>query len=317
MSEDNDLFALKNISPMLLTESDPFDSENHIYELKLDGIRCVAYLDKNKTELRNKRNKSLNNIYPELSQMHQRIKRRCILDGELVILTDGKPDFYELQKRSLMSDKFKIELSAKQKPAIFVTFDILYDEDRQITDKPLLDRKIILQDTISENESLALSRYIHNKGVEFFKLASGQNLEGVVAKQKNSLYYFGKRTKDWVKFKKLHDSDFIICGYVPNEDGKIKSLVLGLYNNGAFIDQGHVSLGISNEAAKIIMQYAALHNQECPFLEKPQDSDTIWCRPGIVCTVQYMQRTESGHLRQPVFKGLSLDKRPDECILDY
>ena len=90
----SDLFEDKNISPMLLYETQPFDDENYIYELKLDGIRCLAYIDSKSVVLQNKRHKDVTAIYPELSQMSKCVKRRVILDGELVVLNkDGKPDF--------------------------------------------------------------------------------------------------------------------------------------------------------------------------------------------------------------------------------
>lgn len=85
----NDLFKDKNLSPMLLYETEPFDDENYIYELKLDGIRCLAYLDENTTELRNKRNKNVTDIYPELQNIHKYAKNKCILDGELVVFNNG------------------------------------------------------------------------------------------------------------------------------------------------------------------------------------------------------------------------------------
>ena len=92
-----DIFETKNIAPMLIGGNQPpFDSLEHIYELKLDGIRCVAYLSDAVFELRNKRNKRLNGIYPELNGINKQVNTRCILDGELVILKDGKPDFFEV-----------------------------------------------------------------------------------------------------------------------------------------------------------------------------------------------------------------------------
>lgn len=112
----SDLFEDKNISPMLLYETQPFDDENYIYELKLDGIRCLAYIESKSVVLQNKRHKDVTAIYPELSQMNKCVKRRVILDGELVVLNkDGKPDFYALQRRSLMTDSFK---SASRQRAI-------------------------------------------------------------------------------------------------------------------------------------------------------------------------------------------------------
>lgn len=97
----SDLFHDKNISPMLLNEvKEPFDDKDYIYELKLDGIRCIAYLGKD-VILQNKRFKDVTEIYPELSAMFKCVKKNTVLDGELVVLSDGKPDFYALQKRSL------------------------------------------------------------------------------------------------------------------------------------------------------------------------------------------------------------------------
>ena len=101
---------------MLLNEvKEPFDDKDYIYELKLDGIRCIAYLGKD-VVLQNKRFKDVTDIYPELSAMFKCVKKNTVLDGELVVLSDGKPDFYALQKRSLMGDKFRIRLAARKIP---------------------------------------------------------------------------------------------------------------------------------------------------------------------------------------------------------
>ena len=82
----SDLFVQKNIKPMLIgSEADAFDSDDYLYELKLDGERCVAYLDANGTDLRNKRNIRMLPKVPELSQIHRHVHCRCILDGELVV----------------------------------------------------------------------------------------------------------------------------------------------------------------------------------------------------------------------------------------
>lgn len=139
----SDLFIDKNLSPMLLYETEPFDDENYIYELKLDGIRCLAYLDENSTELRNKRNKNVTDIYPELQNIHKYAKKKCILDGELVVFNNGVPVFYALQSRSLKTDHFNIKLAAAKNPVQFVAYDMIYLDGERITDKPLIERKKI------------------------------------------------------------------------------------------------------------------------------------------------------------------------------
>ncbi len=104
-----DIFDTKNIKPMLIKNTrEAFDSPDFIFELKLDGERCIAYLDNNGTELRNKRNQKMLIKVPELSNIHKQIKSKCILDGELIVIEDGKPSFKEIQRRSLMTNTFKI-----------------------------------------------------------------------------------------------------------------------------------------------------------------------------------------------------------------
>jgi len=115
-----DLFESKVVKPMLIGEmQEAFDSPEYIYELKLDGERCIAYLDKDVTELRNKRNIKMLVKVPELSNIHKQVKCRCILDGELIVIKDGKPNFYEIQRRSLMSNTFKIKLASSKLPSQF------------------------------------------------------------------------------------------------------------------------------------------------------------------------------------------------------
>ena len=302
-----DLFEEKNIKPMLISEmTEPFNDPDWIYELKLDGIRCIAYLDKD-TELRNKRNDRLLPKVPELAEIYKHVNERCILDGELVILKNGVPDFFELQKRALTSNRFKIQLSSESFPACFVAYDILYLGNMQLTDLPLLERKKLLTETVTEEPKLAVSRYIPEKGIELFMAAKNQKLEGVVGKKNNSKYYFDKRTKDWIKFKFLADQDFVVCGYIVKEKG-VTSVILGQYQKEELIYKGHVTFGV---------RYGDLRklnpSDQCPFPNLPPGNEgAIWLKPELVCVVQYMPN-EKGALRQPVLKGFRDDKEPIEC----
>lgn len=308
-----DIFESKSIKPMLIKDmKEPFNSPDYIYELKLDGIRCIAYLNESATELRNKRNDILLPRYPELSDIHVFAKGKCILDGELVILKNGVPDFFEVQRRSLMSDKFKIELAARQHPACYVAFDILYLNNKELTDLPLLRRKEILEEIINEDAKLAISRYIVEHGMELFNLAKRQNLEGVVAKVKDSKYYFDKRTKDWIKFKYLADRDFVICGYIIKEKG-ITSLIIGQYRDTELLYKGHVTFGVRSNFAS---EYNVKKIDSSPFRLTPSgNEEAIWLEPKLVCVVQYMPN-EKGMLRQPVLKGIRDDKDPLDCQED-
>jgi len=306
------IFDDKNIKPMLLGEIDkPFDSSDYIFELKLDGIRCLMYLDQNETQMRNKRNLNVNNIYPELKDINKNVKERCILDGEIIIMNEGRPDFYNLQRRAHMGNNLKIELAASKYPATFTAFDILYYKDKDISKLKLEERKEILSDIVTENERIAVSRFIPEKGIYLYNAALKLDLEGIVAKKKGSLYYFDKRSKDWLKIKNLKDEDFVICGYIQKEHN-IVSLILGLYDeNYELVYQGHVTTGVSSEDFKMILKVPEVKHS--PFISIQENKGAHFIAPILVCTVKYMMRTAGGGLRQPVFKGIRLDKEAFEC----
>lgn len=301
-----DLFHDKNISPMLLNEvKEPFDDKDYLYELKLDGIRCIAYLGKD-VVLQNKRFKDVTEIYPELSDMFKCVKKNTVLDGELVVLSDGKPDFYALQKRSLMGDRFRIQLAARKNPVQFAAYDILY-YDVDLTGKPLMERKAILSKNVTEGHGLSISRYIEEKGIAFFELAKAQDLEGIVAKKKDGLYHIGKRTSDWIKIKVMQDEDLLICGFQPDEDGMPKDLILGYYDEqGKLQCRGKVYLGVSKEERAVILKYAKKNTVKRPWFEKYKNA--VWLKPELMGTAHYMHETVSGGMRQPVWKGMREDK---------
>lgn len=308
-----DLYKEKIIKPMLISKmTEPFNDSDWIYELKLDGIRCIAYLDNNdkETELRNKRNMRLLPKVPELTDIYINVKERCILDGELLILKNGVPDFFELQRRALTSNPFKIQISSDKYPASFVAYDILYLKDKALIDLPLLERKTILSDTVGESPRLAVSRYIPKNGIELFEVSKSQKLEGVIAKKEDSKCYFHKRTKDWVKFKFLADKDFVVCGYILKDRG-ITSIVLGQYQGTVLIYQGHVTMGVRH--GDLTMLETISHS---PFAVTPSGNENaVWLMPALVCVVNYMPN-EKGMLRQPVFKGFRDDMEPLDCQID-
>ena len=292
---------------MLLYETQPFSDEDYIYELKLDGIRCIAYLGEQKVVLQNKRYKDVTALYPELHEMYRCVRRRAILDGELVVLKDGKPDFYTLQKRSLMGNEFKISLAAKKNPVQFVAYDILYYNGKDLTGFPLMERKKYLSEKVTEGYNLSVSRYIEKEGNAFFGLTNREWLEGIVAKKKDGRYHIGKRTRDWLKIKVMQDEDLLICGYQPDEDGHVKDLILGyLDEEGKLQCRGKVYLGISKEERRIVEVFAKNNRVSKPWFAKYKNA--VWLKPELVGTAHFMHETQSGGMRQPVWKGLREDK---------
>lgn len=294
-----DVFEQRSASPMLIAEEQqPFDDPAYLYELKFDGIRCLAYCDGGMVDLRNKRGLALLSIFPELSQMGENVRGRCILDGELVVLSDGKPDFERLQSRAMMGNPVKISLAASKHPVSYVAFDLIYKNGSDLTSTPLEQRKKILAETVQEYERLAVSR-IFNRGVDLFKLTEQQGLEGIVAKRKDSQYFFGKRSRDWIKIKNLVDEDFVACGYIEKGKG-VTSLILGKHDaTGRLLYEGHVTLGVTKRGLERFGQAPF-----APFIAMPPGNENaVWFRTMPICTVVYMERTSAGGMRQPRFKG--------------
>lgn len=311
-----DLFDSKNIKPMLIgKEMAPFDDPNYIYELKWDGERCVAYLEPGRPpELRNKRNIRMLSKVPELAVISKQVKKRCILDGELFILKDSRPDFSLIQRRSLMSDRFKIELDSKHNPATFSAFDVLYYDCRETMLLPLLERKALLDKSITDGPRMAISRYVDGQGTALFDFAMERELEGIVAKVKDSIYIQGKRTTDWIKMKVMMEDDYVVCGYILKSN-HMTSIVLGQYRGNTLIYKGHVTMGVSGQAFDIISRHPTLPS--APFIAYPAghgNDRAVWLSPDLVCIVKFMHHTKSGGMRQPVFKGLRFDKAAAECV---
>jgi ATP-dependent DNA ligase len=307
-----DLFEDKNIKPMLIAEQrEPFDSEGYIFEFKYDGFRSIAYVD-SETDIRSRQNNPLITKFPELSSLHERVYGKCILDGELVVLKDGIPDFYEIQRRSLMTNKFKIQMQSSKLPATFVAYDILYYNGKDITHLPLMERKLLLQNIVHENNWIILSRYIEQYGTKLFEIVKEQKLEGMVAKEKCSKYEMGKRSHLWIKCKVSCCIDAVVCGYLKKKDGMI-SIIIGQYDLDELIYKGHVTLGAG--MAHIRKHgYKQVFNSPFGFVPLGSEGAT-WIKPEIVCMVEFMP-SEKEAMRLPVFKGIRNDKAPKECQVD-
>lgn len=164
----------KRIKPQLLIESPPFDDPDFIYELKFDGFRALAYLERDSTTLISRNGKDLTGKFPVLNELHNCAEEPCILDGEII----GPCFPPTLQPNAVQ----------------YIAFDILID-------KPLIERKQILSDLISESPRLVISKFVTEHGKQLFDIACAHDLEGIVAKRKNSAYYPGKRSADWIKIR--------------------------------------------------------------------------------------------------------------------
>ncbi|MEW6188802.1 MAG: non-homologous end-joining DNA ligase [Actinomycetota bacterium] len=312
----------RSIKPMLAQLARPFDSSNHIFELKWDGVRCIAFLsapNRDGTRLQNRNLRDITRSYPELNDLHLNLRGgEAILDGEIVFLREGKPDFQKLLEREQLQDDVRIDILSKIIPVTYIAFDILYFDGSPLFKLPLIERRKILIEAIKESKKLILSRFVWERGIDFFEQASGQGFEGIVAKESNSPYIEGKRTNFWLKIKRILTQDCVICGYTLGRGCREEvfgSLILGLYHKGELIHVGQVGTGLTEEKLKgLLPQLEALKINEHPFSCEPEiDRPAQFIRPSLVCEVEFRGWTKDGKLRNPGFKRLRPDKPAGEC----
>ena len=309
-----DIFAAKALRPMLIGKTaPPYDDPGSLFELKLDGERCLAYLDKDDVTLVNRRGASLLPRLPELAEIHRQVGARCVLDGEVITGVGGKADFEAVRSRLAGHDPLRTALAAKQAPASLVVFDILYHRDAGVMLRPLEERKELLRKTVADSPRMAVARTVEAQGRAFYQLVLKQGLEGVVGKRKDSLYRPGKRTNDWVKVKNTLEDDYVICGYIPA--AHVASLILGQYNaRGRLVYKGRATLGLHTDDFHQIQQAprAGTSPLDVPMPQKAPGA--VWLVPTLVCTVYFMHKTAQGGLRQPHYRRLRPDKAPGEAV---
>lgn len=309
-----------SIKPMLarLTRH-PFDSRSHIFELKWDGFRAIAFIEGGSVRLQSRNLRDITERFPEMAGMPEAIKAKsAVLDGELVIFDkDGRPSLSRLQERILRRARGRLDRGPQ---ATFVAFDILYVDGNSVMAQPLVKRKALLHATLKPNKVIQPCEFIENDGVAFYNATCEHGLEGIMAKAKSSVYTPGRRSPHWHKIKRRRECDFVIGGYEFGGNRSLFSaLLLGLHDSsGKLRFVGEAGTGFSDsEARRIYSMLERIHTPACPFSNPPDiPSFVYWCKPEVVCRVEYGEFTENGLLRYPVYVGLTDDKAPEDCLVD-
>ncbi len=280
----------------------PFNDEQWIFEIKWDGYRIIAYLNQKKSILLTRNQKDYSDVFSEIYTHLKKLDLEMVIDGEIVVLDkNGKSDFQLLQQYQ----------KTGQGSLVYYVFDILWLKGYDCRSLPLLTRKDILQRVLPVSDKIRISDYISTAGEAFFKLAQKKNIEGIIAKKKDSVYFSG-RSNYWLKLKTEHRQEAVIGGYTAPRGSRhyIGAVILGVYEDNRFIYIGHTSgrLG-EKDLSELKKRLDTLKTPQCPFDNPPKPNRPVtWLKPKIVCEIAFNEWTQDGHLRQPIFLGLREDK---------
>lgn len=303
---------------MLAVSGQPFDSQEWIFEPKIDGTRAMAVVYSGGVRLHNRRLLDITYRYPELEEALRAGSQGCIFDGEVAVFDDeGKPSFHSLAERDHQSDKIRIDYLSRALPASYVVFDILYARGTSLMDLPLSERKRILAEELEESEAVSIVDFFPESGRDYFSAALKMGIEGIMAKRLASTYEPGRRSRDWVKIKKSLKLDLVVGGFIPGKGGRAPyfgGLLLGAYDQGLLQYVGRVGSGFT-EAELAEISDALIPRKSSPFISAPAPSlpDVRWTEPIMVVQVGALEVTEDRHLRAPVFLRRRDDKDPEEC----
>ena len=291
------------IPPMLAKPGSAFDSEQHLFEVKWDGTRTLAFVEKKQYRLVNRRQIDMTDRYPDLGCLAS-FPSGTVLDGEMVVLRDGKPDFGMLQSREQARSPLKIKSLAQALPATYIVFDLLYADFQSLVGLPLIERRQRLEALLNTagQPQVVLSQGIIGPGRAFFEETCRQGLEGVMAKRLKSRYLPGKRTDAWLKIKRQTELLCVILGFLPVGTNDFRSLILAAEDGGTLRCVGKVGSGFSADLRKRLNHMLWTRLQARPLV--PCKLKGKWIKPGLYCRVSCMERTARGDLRAPVFKEL-------------
>ena len=306
----------KTFRPMLATLVDkPFDEPGWIYEIKWDGYRAIAMINKGKVELISRNNKSFNEKFYPVVDALKKWDIDAIIDGEVVVLNEnGISNFGALQNWRSEADG----------DLLYYVFDIMWLNGYSLKQLPLTRRKEILKETLPEEKIIRLSESFNATASEFLESVSKLGMEGIIAKKEDSVYREGDRTREWLKIKANKRHEVVIGGFTQNEGSAktFSSLLVGTFDNGRLDYMGKIGTGFNDKTQKEIMaKMQKLVTTKVPFTETPDvekpsrfrpnppKAKVTWVKPQLVCEVSYTEITSDGVMRHPSFEGLRIDKK--------
>jgi DNA ligase D-like protein (predicted ligase) len=289
-----------------------------IWEIKLDGYRAVAVKSGGTVTLYSRNRKSLNGRFPYIVEPLRGLPDGTVVDGEIVALDDdGRPVFNLLQNFTSESSRIR-----------YFLFDLLCYKDRDLTRFPLVQRRGLLRALKFDGQRIVIADYIEVSAEQILAAVREQRLEGVVGKQRDSLYEPGKRSGVWIKHRVNLGQEFVIGGFTPGPHG-LDAIIVGYYRSDNLVYVARTRNGfVPASRRRVFEKLRPLVTPECPFVNLPETRKArwgealtaekmkkcIWVRPEILAQIEFLEWTDADHLRHSKFAGLRDDKDPRSVV---
>jgi ATP-dependent DNA ligase len=292
--------------------------EDYVYEVKLDGFRCIAFVDGDDVFLQSRGGKTLGRYFPELTFP----PGRYVLDGEIVVRdSHGREDFDALGQR-VHPAASRVQRLASETPALYIAFDLLAHDDASWLEQPFAQRRVGLQRLLAEDRfdgaPIELMVWVNTPEEAEVWL---REAEGVIAKERSALYLPGER-KGMVKIKRTRTIDAVIVGWRPGkEEHTVGALILALYDGDELRVVGHCS-GLTAKAKRELVDSLAPYETGERGSADPsrwssgRELEWVALRPELVVEIDF-DHVSAGRIRHGAkLRRWREDKPPRECAFD-
>lgn len=285
------------IKPQLATlKAKAPKGDQWIHEIKYDGYRVQVHINSGRKKVYTRNGLDWTNRFSLIAGALD-IPGRAILDGEVVVIHEGRTNFSELQAELARGDQDRL---------VYYAFDLLW-RDGDMRRLPQIERKQALSDLLGENDvelPVIYSEHLTGDGQEMFEHAAKLNWEGIISKRADAPYR-SERTEAWLKIKTVQKGKFPVIGFVKDPTG-IAALYLGKREGKELVYMGKVGTGwsrtVSGQIRKQLNTVVSPKSKLTKAIKKPK---ATWVEPSFVAEVEYRDITSEGLLRQSSFKRLS------------
>jgi bifunctional non-homologous end joining protein LigD len=320
------------VSPMLATPVDEtFSSPDWLFEVKWDGYRVESVVHDGKARIWTRNRKDAATYFPDLAGPAPWIQARdAVVDGEVVALDEqGKPSFSRLQERTglrgleIATGRRRPEakpLSREERaaiPLVYWVFDLLYLDGQSLLNVALLERKTLLRRVLKPHPMVHFASHVEADGEAFFEAAREQELEGIIAKRRDSVYEPGRRSRAWLKIKLRREQELVVAGWLEGEGTHkdLGSLVVAVNRDGRLHHAGQVGSGINTRTRReLLTSMRAIERSTSPFDPAPRLPRVHWVEPRIVIRAEFAEWTRDGLIRQAAFKGVEIGKEAASVV---